>query len=123
MEEEKQDIRKSMNINLFNSGDLIQRVKPAMIKGYREDCSLSGKDIVCVYEGIVEGKIHVLNKGGAWLVGKRVDQLYKLDYEDWKDGWARYVNPKILELSSKDNILNKEDAQGFLEGVVKNYSN
>ena len=125
--------QKGKHISSFGKGEIITRIEPAIyvnektfnsILGIFEVTSFNTSNsrigIPVKYKRVANRIIYVEcveDKGGFKKEG-----ILELEYEAYKDGWAKYIDPETLgEFEGK--MLNKEDAQRFLEDIIANYSN
>jgi hypothetical protein len=89
------EIKEGKHISQFNKGDIITRVKPT----YKGDGSLRGDAVrflgvennMIYYKYIVSG-----------LFGTK--KIYDLTVEDFGDGWDYYVDIKILNNNSLNEL-------------------
>jgi len=131
--------RKSLHISRFFEGERIERVEPArwpweygvdsqgkkIVKEWYEDHTFyhGNWERHLLFKGIYDGKIHILDKNDSRGSGNKKAILWKLDYEDWQNGWARYVTPEKLTLLDEKCFIKREDSKNFLDDFTKNYSN
>ena len=113
----KQEVRKGFSIELFEVGARVERVEPIKYPSGQIDNTLytkiNGRQRNLIYQGIKEGKIHILEKAQ-----KGKEHLWKLDFPNWENGWTRYEEKENLEAVNPENLVDKKTAKKFLEGII-----
>jgi hypothetical protein len=122
--------QKGKHIDEFKEGEIIIKLEPTIIPLEFEKNDLTGKFVSTrsnldysftfhpmIYKGICNNQI-CLEYTEDYLKGKLINANYNL----YQHGWARYIDPKILE-EPEPRMLNKKDAQSFLEDCIRDYSN
>ncbi len=122
--------QKVKHINEFKKGEIITRLQNYNLVPYLDDISgeykykeivsdnASGIGVPYEFVGILNGKI-IVKYTEESPNHKKGEACEFYTYEVYKNGWAKYIDPKTLE-EPKERMLNKEDAQIFLEDILKN---
>lgn len=113
--------QKTKHISEFNEGEIITRIKSGIKRrpvfnnnlGIAEIRDMKDASYIrdpVRYVGIVRGRIYVefIRDGLCHNKG----ETHSFCYDAFQDGWIRCV--------PEERMLNKEDAQRFLEDIIKN---
>ena len=122
--------QKSQHISKFKKGDLITRVQPAVYKekiynenlgtylemDSRKDGSYIGTPFV--YRGILNGQIYLAHfqSDGIFKKGEVIDLE---NVPAWQEGWAKYIDPKILDEPKEIDGIAKA-IEAYKQGFVAN---